>query len=296
MIAPRDSLFLHREEILFTTAFTLFEILIEVKMTSTVPNESKQSTKFLQSDYEFLNGWKIKAVESTIMTKEQEEPFMEGLKLPHLPDMVFSQNMLAITNNNDGISFSPYDALKHVNDHVDLVHVAGAKEWLEARKESAHLHNIVHPYDWTFTPTKYNGTVTTSVNVTSTDQRIDYEKLKERERILFYKDVVLYEDELDDNGCSKLSIKIRVMPSGFFCLQRFYLRVDSTLIRVIDTRLYSSTQTPHEILREYSERENTIQELCANAVPPAVWIDQNEIVNHLTLKTEVYEKLIFPSE
>lgn len=263
-------------------------------MTSTAPNESKSSNKFLESDYEFLNGWKIKAVESTIITKEQEGPFMEGLKLPHLPDMVFSRNKLAITNNHNGITFTPYNALKHVNDHVDLVHVAGAKEWLEARKDSAHLHNIVHPYDWTFTPTGYKGTVTPSVNVTVTDQRIDYEKLKERERILFYTDIVLYEDELDDNGCSKLSVKIRVMPSGFFCLQRFYLRVDSTLIRVIDTRLYCSTQTPSEVLREYSERENTIQELSDRSVPPAVWVDQNEIVNHLTLRKETYEKLVFP--
>ena len=26
--------------------------------------------------------------------------------------------------------------------------------------------------------------------------------------------VVLYEDELDDNGCAKLSVKMRAMPSG----------------------------------------------------------------------------------
>jgi type 2A phosphatase activator TIP41 len=263
-------------------------------MASLIESESKKSAKFLESEYEFI-GWKIKTVESHILTKLQDESFTNGLNLRHLPDMVFSQNVLSITKNGEGIIFSPYDALKHVNDHEDLVHVAGAKEWLEARKESAHLHNIAHPYDWTFTPTNYKGTTAAAVNVSSTTEKIDYEKLKHREKILFYKDVVLYEDELDDNGCSKLSIKIRVMPTGFFCLQRFYLRVDNTLIRVIDTRLYCCIENPNEILREYSERECSITELSAKKIPPSIWIDQNEIVNHLTLKKESYEKLCFPS-
>ena len=204
-------------------------------MASFAENEIKKSSKCVQSEHEFV-GWKISTVESHILTKEQGESFVNGLNLPHLPDMVFSQNVLTIKKNGESIIFSPYDALKHVNDHEDLVHVAGSKEWLEARKESAHLHNIVQPYDWTFTPTNYKGTTPAAVKVSPTTERIDYEKLKQREKILFYKDIVLYEDELDDNGCSKLSIKIRVMPSGFFCLQRFYLRVDNTLIRVIDTR------------------------------------------------------------
>ena len=30
--------------------------------------------------------------------------------------------------------------------------------------------------------------------------------------------VVLYEDELDDNGCAKLSVKMRAMPSGILLM------------------------------------------------------------------------------
>jgi hypothetical protein len=33
------------------------------------------------------------------------------------------------------------------------------QDWLEARKNSAHIHNIVHPFDWTFS-TDYAGTIT----------------------------------------------------------------------------------------------------------------------------------------
>jgi len=42
----------------------------------------------------------------------------------------------------------------------------------------------------------------------STEEDIDYDKLKEREKILFFDEVILYEDELDDNGCAKLFSKI----------------------------------------------------------------------------------------
>ena len=44
--------------------------------------------------------------------------------------------------------------------------------------------------------------------VLETTERIDIEKLKQRERICFYDDIMLFEDELSDNGCSVLSVKI----------------------------------------------------------------------------------------
>merc|ERR1719411_584785 len=102
-----------------------------------------------------------------------------------------------------------------------MIKVAMSEEWLAARKDSSHLHHIAHSFDWTFSPFDYRGDTTTTPSGgcwCPTDQRINYEKLREKERILFYDEVILFEDELDDNGCSKLSVKIRVMPSGFFCL------------------------------------------------------------------------------
>ena len=104
------------------------------------------------------------------------------------------------------------------------------------------------------------GTCSDHFQVQPTDLKIDYDKLKVQEKILFFDEVVLYEDELDDNGCAKLSVKLRVMQSGFFILQRFYLRVDKTLIRVFDTRIYFEAGN-NFFLREYSEREQTVDKL-----------------------------------
>ena len=80
------------------------------------------------------------------------------------------------------------------------------------------------------------------------------------------------------------------MPSGFFVLQRFFLRVDNTLIRVVDTRLYHDV-TKSYLLREYSERETKTKDL---KVPTSMFTNENEIVQHLDLKVELTEKLSFP--
>jgi hypothetical protein len=73
---------------------------------------------------------------------------------------------------------------------------------------------------------------------------IDYERLKRRDPILWFDDIDLYESELDDNGEAKLSAKVRVMPGCFFCLQRFYLRLDKVLMRIYDTRYALSVAHP----------------------------------------------------
>ena len=66
-------------------------------------------------------------------------------------------------------------------------------------------------YDWTFS-TDYKGTLTPSKsglsNAQKTEDKLNLEKLKERENILFYEELSLYEDELHDNGTSNLSVKI----------------------------------------------------------------------------------------
>ena len=58
------------------------------------------------------------------------------------------------------------------------------------------------------------------------------ENLKKRETIGWYRDIRLYDDELDDNGAVSLGVKIRVMPSCFFILVRYYLRVDKGKLQI----------------------------------------------------------------
>jgi type 2A phosphatase activator TIP41 len=78
--------------------------------------------------------------------------------------------------------------------------------------------------------------------------------LKRPDPILFFDDVILYEDELADNGIAMLSCKIRVMPARLLLLTRFFLRLDDVVFRIRDTRVFVEFATG-EVIREYTARE-----------------------------------------
>lgn len=210
------------------------------------------------------------------------------LDLPHLPDMVFHRNVLRVSHTSGAeLEFNPIDALKLVrNEKLDLK-VACSNEWRESRPEAAQTSDKVKHFDWTFT-TEYSGTSNDRFVVEPTEQRIDMFKLMRREPILFYHDLTLFEDELHDHGISLLSVKVRVMPSGFYILLRYFLRVDNVLIRINDTRFHYEKGNDY-ILKEFSHREAKVEQL--KHVPPALFTSPNEIVEQLPVIRKINEKL-----
>lgn len=70
-----------------------------------------------------------------------------------------------------------------------------------------HTEEKLKPFDWTFS-SDYMGTVNKLLKATPTDEKINIERLKEKEKILFYHDLMLYEDELHDNGIASCTVKI----------------------------------------------------------------------------------------
>lgn len=104
-----------------------------------------------------------------------------------------------------------------------------------------------------------------------TTEQMDRSLLTQREPILFFDEVILYESELDDNGTCQLSVKVRVMPKCWYVLLRFWLKVDGLLVRLRETRLFCAfskeAQEPH-VLREVKHCEGTFQELRKAGAPP----------------------------
>lgn len=87
---------------------------------------------------------------------------------------------------------------------------------------------------------------------------IDYDALRDTSLpILFSAQNILFEDELDDNGVACYKVRIRVMPSFFFILARFFLRVDGVLVRVYDTRYFFKFGTA-TMVRETIHRQASI--------------------------------------
>uniref|UniRef100_A0A8C7MII6 TIP41-like protein n=1 Tax=Oncorhynchus kisutch TaxID=8019 RepID=A0A8C7MII6_ONCKI len=238
---------------------------------------------FKSSKQDFIFGpWKVTAAKTHIMKSKDIERLGEEMHMPSLPEMLFGDNVLRIQHTDGyGIEFNAIDALKRVNNMQDSVKVACAQEWQESRADSEHSKEAVKHYDWTYT-TDYRGTLLgedQQMRATETLERIDMEKLKAREQIMFFDDVLLFEDELHDHGVSMISVKI---VSATF-RQELTLYDDAHLLHMTGKNY---------MIREFSTRESKISEL--KNVPAALYTDPNEIAQHLTLKLTECEKLELP--
>ncbi|XP_065649147.1 TIP41-like protein isoform X3 [Hydra vulgaris] len=232
--------------------------------------------------------WNIIAQKGPILSSSDSDRISNELNLPSLPEMVFGETFLRI-DHDDGFSicFNALDALKLVDNKNDLLKVGVAEEWRKYRADNEFIDDIVNPFDWTFT-TNYMGTLVPSHQnkIVATEERINLEKLRQRESIAFYQDLLLFEDELADHGMVTLSVKIRVMPSSFFVLQRFFLRVDGVIIRMNDTRLYYEMGN-NFILREYSSREKKIKDIPNPLLDPSELAEQLDLVSETVCKLEL---------
>ena len=116
------------------------------------------------------------------------------------------------------------------------------------------IKEVVKPYDWSYT-TDYTGTLNNAgPRFEKTTTSIPIELLKRPDPILFFDNVILYEDELADNGVSMLSCKVRVMPERLLLLSRFFMRLDNVIFRLRDTRIYIDFDS-REVIREYQSKE-----------------------------------------
>jgi len=192
--------------------------------------------------------------------------FERRLGSGHLPEMIHGHNTLVCTHEASGVKlcFDAFPALQGwLEEAAPPLDVAIAEEW----KNSHDLEGVkVMRYDWTYT-TCYHGSVDNSeakvgAQWSETSDRIDRDRLSVHEPILFFDEVTLYESELDDNGVAQMSVKVRVMPSGWYVLMRFWLRVDGVLMRVRDTRFYCPFDCPPEapptLLREICYKEEAL--------------------------------------
>ncbi|XP_048635181.1 TIP41-like protein isoform X3 [Brassica napus] len=223
-----------------------------------------------------IHDWEIETIRGTILTSLAHEQWEEKLKTSHLPEMVFGENALVLKHfrSNTKIHFNAFDALAGwKQEGLPPVEVPAAAKWKFRSKPS---QQVILDYDYTFT-TPYCGS-----GVVEKDQET----------------VVLYEDELADNGVSLLTVKVRVMPSSWFLLLRFWLRVDGVLMRLRETRMhyvFGKGETP-TVLRESCWRETTFKSLSAKGYPVdlAVYSDPGPISQRLPVIKQITQKLMIP--
>ncbi|RLN92515.1 hypothetical protein BBJ28_00011332 [Nothophytophthora sp. Chile5] len=244
------------------------------------------------------------------------------------PEMVFGKNQLLLFHESSGVcyNFLAVEALKGAHfpppssaEAQDIVanqqlKVSIAKHNTNKYVSQSHsqrdrdVKELDITYDWTYS-TDYKGSLqhltrtvgapvvfTTSseeVAVEVTQERINMEKLKEREPILWFEDVGLYEDELHDHGTSAMSVKVRVMPSGFYVLSRYWMRLDHVVVRLHETRIHHLFGSDH-FLREYTRKEEQFETLFGQGHPKNMvnYTNIDTFQHLLPVREAVYEKVM----
>lgn len=232
----------------------------------TSPNEPFPSPAALaQATTSHTQGnFRIAARKLPILKSGPIDAMAARLGIP-VPEMIFGDNLVSVTHVPSGwtIAFAAEPALDRVNKTGErMLRVAYAGEWTSSRENStaAGIAEVVRPYDWSYS-TDYHGTETPGFSdqkkLTSTTPppTIPLELLRRRDPILFADEVVLYESELDDNGISILSVKVRVMERRMLLLCRLFMRLDNVVVRVRDTRVYVDFDTDL-VIREYTAKED----------------------------------------
>ncbi|KAH8910157.1 TIP41-domain-containing protein [Coniochaeta sp. PMI_546] len=226
------------------------------------------------------------------------------LRIP-IPEMIFGDNLVSITHrpSNWSISFSAEPALDLVNKTGEnMLQVAHAKDWTSSRENSSAvgIKEVVRPFDWTYS-TSYRGTEAQAKDgkgLAEGKKQIPLELLTRRDPILFFDEVMLYESELDDNGISLVSVKLRVMEHRMLLLCRQFMRVDGVLVRVRDTRVYVDF-VKDEVIREYTAKEDKFENVKRNLMmsglgPDAITVamrDSNQIANLLPVVEHQLENI-----
>jgi len=222
--------------------------------------------------------------------------YNEQLSLKHLPDMVFPDNYLHLLHERSGVvlEFNTLEAIKLIAAHdSNPIQVDCSEAW-QASKSEMGLPQNMHDYNWTFS-TDYQGSIKSLRDekevaiIQNPSEELNIEKLKQRENILFYEELTLFEDELHDNGISNLSVKLRAMPSGFFILLRHALRVDHVMARICDTRIHYEVGNDY-FLRQLQIKQESFKNLAD--IDPQKFSDMNVLANLLPVTKEVTEKVV----
>mmetsp|Transcript_2283 Transcript_2283/g.6847 ORF Transcript_2283/g.6847 Transcript_2283/m.6847 type:complete len:252 (-) Transcript_2283:249-1004(-) len=243
----------------------------------------RKSELFEQSRGISIGGWHFRVEKGPIGSSDELERIGQQLGIK-LPGMVFTRNHVDVDARYPGekdesgnadpeakmfrLKFDPIDALKEVGESDPALRVRAARDW-ESRRTHKDVKTLENPSDWTFT-TKYKGEIVCGVREVkeNTEKDIDYEKLKRRDiPILYYNEVLLFEDELDDNGVSSFTVRMRISRDFFLILVRFWLRVDDVIVRLLDTRYYHAFDEPY-IIRDWRRKEAYISDLPVRGVLP----------------------------
>ncbi|CAB9506347.1 TIP41-like protein [Seminavis robusta] len=207
-----------------------------------------------------------------------------------LPEMVFPAAHVAFEHRKQNLWIS-WDVLDSLDDWAkahQLIPVNSDKEnngvsvlksedaelWAKNKNNKipdGKMSTEVFHFDWTYS-SPFCGSVEGGFWDPLPSSGLKLDMLKDKSvPILFFDELVLYEDDLHDNGHVQYSLKIRVMPTCGFVLARLWVRIDRVMLRLRETRvMFEFGKTPSEdtkIFRDVTWRECPWKDLGAHKLP-----------------------------
>jgi type 2A phosphatase activator TIP41 len=176
-----------------------------------------------------------------------------------------------------------------------MLHLVSGADDMRRQHVHEDIKEVIKPFDWSYS-TDYKGTTLATPAFEASETPIPIALLTRPDPILFFDEVMLYEDELADNGIAMLSCKIRVMPARLLLLTRFFLRLDDVLLRIRDTRVFVEFKTG-QVIREYTAREEkyeTLKQKLATKKEDATSLmrDPNNLVEFMPVVDHTLESVI----
>jgi hypothetical protein len=214
-----------------------------------------------------------------------------------LPEMVYPIAHVALEGHGIWLSWDAADCLQtwaschsHIAIHaetgfhgVSVMKSKDAKLWEKRKQQQQQKFDnsdaaAIFHYDWTYSSpfsVKMEGGIWNELE--ESGMRMDL-LTDQTAPILFFDEIVLYEDDLHDNGLVQYTIKLRIMPTCAYVLARLLVRVDHVLVRLKETRvLVDFFGIKPQLYRDVTWRECSWDELAANGLPTSVnaWSYEN---------------------
>lgn len=178
---------------------------------------------------------------------------------------VFNNSFLSMQNNRAGIAyeFHTYEALKLIDPLLQVSALTTPSEFQSS------MTKYCKPPEEASTCSSYIGQVKLSyrhgsISIEDTSEQIPLEKLTKNDPILWYNEIKLFtKGSLKEK--SDFSIKVRVMPTMFYCLAKMTLFLSRKTVRSLETRVFHEYGSD-SVLRVFCVKENSVDELVNKGV------------------------------
>eukprot|EP01059_Diplonema_ambulator_P022533 TRINITY_DN37840_c0_g1_i1.p1 TRINITY_DN37840_c0_g1~~TRINITY_DN37840_c0_g1_i1.p1 ORF type:complete len:268 (+),score=56.94 TRINITY_DN37840_c0_g1_i1:25-804(+) len=236
-----------------------------------------------------------------MLTSEREAGICERLGVTKLPDQVFEGHYLRLAHGGrEVLRFDVVSALEaaKVSKEEALADVKCTYSELWKTKDVEMFHSGLN---WTYNIRGFTGV---AEGLESSDGgHIEMELLMDTSQpIKHFMAADLFEDDLDDCGTSKLTIKTRTMPTCWFILLRQFIRVDRVNAIIKDVRWFHKFGAPHMVLHT-TTRKRDIPDMASatdatnhkkDSPPLRLYTNPDELAQTLPIVEEHYRTYKLP--